>query len=71
MRYDDCPFEVKLILGNIYMKDGLYEKAAGIWFEVYEKDTSPGNRSRAKEKLIRLIKQRKLPRSYVAKFAAL
>ena len=65
--YSDCPFEVKLILGNIYMKNGLYEKAAGIWLKVYKTDAEPKHRALAEQKLLKLIEQRKLPADYAAK----
>jgi len=67
VRYKDCPFEVKLILGNFYMKNGRYEKSADIWLDVYKTDVNAKNRTRAKEKIIKLIEQKKLSPAYVGK----
>ena len=69
VRYKDCPFEVKLILGNFYMKNGRYEKSADIWLDVYKTDPDAKNRARVKEKLIKLIEQKKLSVEYARKIA--
>ncbi|OGS45586.1 MAG: hypothetical protein A2539_07105 [Elusimicrobia bacterium RIFOXYD2_FULL_34_15] len=65
LKEPDCPFEIKNILGNIYKKQGKYEKAAKIWVDIYLTQRIEGRRERAKNNLIKLITEKKISPDYL------
>ncbi|MFA5780275.1 MAG: tetratricopeptide repeat protein [Elusimicrobiota bacterium] len=67
VKYPDCPFEVKLILGNIYTKYGRYEDAANIWVNIYYTAKLEDRKKGAKQKLIKLITEKKLSEKFLEK----
>lgn len=69
VKYPDCPFEVKLILGNIYNKYGKYEKAAEIWVDVYFTAKKTHQIETAKEKIIKLITAKKISPAFLDKLS--
>ena len=67
VKYTDCPFEVKLILGNIYTKYGRYEDAANIWVDIYYTAKREDRKKGAKQKLEKLIAEKKLSEKFLEK----
>ena len=67
IKYPDCPFEVRLILGNIYTKNGKYEDAANIWIDIYLTTKLEDRKEGAKRKLIKLISEKKLSENFLEK----
>jgi tetratricopeptide (TPR) repeat protein len=67
VKYPDCPFEVKLILGNIYKKQGRYEDSAKIWIDIYFTAKLDSRKNKAKENLIKLIKEKKISPEFLEK----
>ncbi|HAX62413.1 MAG TPA: hypothetical protein DCX95_07680, partial [Elusimicrobia bacterium] len=67
VKYPDCPFEVKLILGNIYTKYGRYEDAANIWVNIYYTAKLEDRKNGAKQKLEKLIAEKKLSEKFLEK----
>ncbi|MBN1384677.1 MAG: tetratricopeptide repeat protein [Elusimicrobia bacterium] len=65
VKYPDCPFKVKLILGNIYNKQGKYEKAANIWVDVYFTAKKTDEIETAKYKLTKLITQKRISQEFM------
>ncbi|MDD5686622.1 MAG: hypothetical protein PHE88_02165 [Elusimicrobia bacterium] len=59
-KYPDCPFEIKLILGNIYNKYGRYDDAVDIWLDIYFTERNAGRKEKAKENLIEIITEKKI-----------
>ncbi|MEW6557725.1 MAG: hypothetical protein AB1349_10275 [Elusimicrobiota bacterium] len=61
VKYPDCPFELKNILGNIYKdKLGEYEKSAKIWVDIYLTEKIESRQEMAKKKLVKLISEKKI-----------
>lgn len=65
VKYPDCPFEVKLILGNIYTKYGRYEDSANIWVSIYKFSKLEDRKEVAKQKLIKFITEKKLSEKFL------
>ena len=67
LKYPDCPFEVKLILGNIYDQQGKYEKAANIWVDIYLTERIESRKEKAKSNLLKYFALKKIPPEYLDK----
>jgi len=65
VKYPDCPFEIKNILGNIYIKYGRYEDAAKIQVDIYSTEKNIDRRESAKRKLVQLVTEKKIPPTFL------
>ncbi|OQA92161.1 MAG: Tetratricopeptide repeat protein [Elusimicrobia bacterium ADurb.Bin231] len=59
VKYPDCPFEVKVILGNIYEKNGRFADSAEIWLGIMENSRNKAHIARAQKKLQELLENGK------------